>query len=426
MCIRDSKNLVSNDTFDGEAATLGEGANVTLATVDTWPSSIELDPLTGAVTISADVAPGDYKLEYQICDANDPKNCDTAVVELALDAPPVAPAFPIGGGLSSSVCEATPATNAFQDIGLRWTYNQNGGTSPNAEIDRSDIFASANPAIFSGVDGRVNVFDLNLNADQIPFNFNPNVYFEYQFTTQDFKDFAELTGFGATVFEATQAHHVQDTGAYHMAVAIDDDKSFASPHILISDVAFDGVDVSAASASTGPSDTGQYIQNFAHWDANGDVVSLKPQTTYKLRVYPYGDTRNGRDNGQPFNNVVIFDDFMPKVKSCAAPEPTQQPSLSMEKVADSEGPFTVGDVITYTYTVTNDGDTIIRDVAITDTHNGSDPAPVPGDETLFADNGTSGDSTDAAIDGTWDVLAPGDTITFTGSYTVTLQDAANL
>jgi len=99
------------------------------------------------------------------------------------------------------------------------------------------------------------------------------------------------------------------------------------------------------------------------------------------------------------------------------------PSLSMGKVADSEGPFTAGDVITYTYTVTNDGDTIIRDVAITDTHNGSDP---PGDETLFADNGTSGDSTDAAIDGSWDVLAPGDTITFTGSYTVTLQDAANL
>ena len=128
------KNLVSNDTFDGEAATLGEGANVTLATVDTWPSGIELDPLTGTVTILADAAPGQYKLEYQICEVANPNNCDTAVVELFLGAPPVTPAFPTGDGLSSSVCEATPATNAFQDIGLRWTYNQNGGTSPNAEI----------------------------------------------------------------------------------------------------------------------------------------------------------------------------------------------------------------------------------------------------------------------------------------------------
>ena len=102
------------------------------------------------------------------------------------------------------------------------------------------------------------------------------------------------------------------------------------------------------------------------------------------------------------------------------------PSLSIEKVADSSGPFTVGDVITYTYTVTNDGDQIVRDIVITDTHNGSDPAPIPGDETLLTDAGTAGDSTDGAADGTWDVLAPGDVITFTGTYTVTAADAQNL
>ena len=98
----------------------------------------------------------------------------------------------------------------------------------------------------------------------------------------------------------------------------------------------------------------------------------------------------------------------------------------MEKVASSAGPFTTGDVITYTYTITNDGDTIIRGIAINDTHNGSDPAPVPGNETLLTDNGTAGDSTDAAVDGSWDILAPGDVVTFTGTYTVTAIDAANL
>ena len=103
-----------------------------------------------------------------------------------------------------------------------------------------------------------------------------------------------------------------------------------------------------------------------------------------------------------------------------------QPSLSMTKVADSPGPFTVGDVVTYTYTVTNDGDTIIRDVGINDAHNGSDPAPIPGSETLLTDNGTIGDSTNAVADGSWDILAPGDVVTFTGTYTVTAADAANL
>ena len=105
---------------------------------------------------------------------------------------------------------------------------------------------------------------------------------------------------------------------------------------------------------------------------------------------------------------------------------TPSPSLSMTKVAGNPGPYGLGDVVTYTYTVTNDGDVNINDVAISDTHNGSDPAPTPGNETLLTDAGTQGDSTDATVDGTWDVLAPGDIVTFTGTYTITQTDVDNL
>ena len=102
------------------------------------------------------------------------------------------------------------------------------------------------------------------------------------------------------------------------------------------------------------------------------------------------------------------------------------PSFSIQKVASSSGPFSVSDVVTYTYTVTNDGNVNVNNVAINDAHNGSDPAPIPGSETLLTDNGTIGDSTDAVPDGSWDVLAPGDVVTFTGTYIVTTADAANL
>ena len=102
------------------------------------------------------------------------------------------------------------------------------------------------------------------------------------------------------------------------------------------------------------------------------------------------------------------------------------PSFVMTKVADSAGPFTAGDTITYTYTVTNDGNVNINDVAVSDTHNGSGPAPTPANETLLTDAAPAGDSSDAGADGTWDILAPGDTVTFTGSYTVSAEDAENL
>lgn len=71
-------------------------------------------------------------------------------------------------------------------------------------------------------------------------------------------------------------------------------------------------------------------------------------------------------------------------------------------------------------------DQVIQDVAVNDTHNGSDPAPTPTNETLLTDVAPTGDSTDAATDGSWDILAPGDTITFTGTYTVTQTDAETL
>ena len=103
-----------------------------------------------------------------------------------------------------------------------------------------------------------------------------------------------------------------------------------------------------------------------------------------------------------------------------------RPSLSITKVANGEGPHLAGDVVTYTYTVKNDGDQVIRGVTISDTHNGSDPAPTPSNETLLTDAAPTGDSTDAVVDESWDVLAPGDVLTFTGTYTITQTDAENL
>jgi uncharacterized repeat protein (TIGR01451 family) len=89
----------------------------------------------------------------------------------------------------------------------------------------------------------------------------------------------------------------------------------------------------------------------------------------------------------------------------------------------------VGEVITYTYTVQNTGNVAITGVSITDTHEGSPIAPglIIG-ETLTSDGplapGTT--STDAtANNGTWSVLQPGATITFTYAHTVTQAEFDN-
>ena len=102
------------------------------------------------------------------------------------------------------------------------------------------------------------------------------------------------------------------------------------------------------------------------------------------------------------------------------------PSLSISKTADLTTNVSPGQTITYTYVVTNDGNQDVSDINLVESHNASGPAPNPAGEVLSLDNLPFGDSIDASSDGTWDILAPGDQITFTGQYVVTQNDIDTL
>lgn len=97
-------------------------------------------------------------------------------------------------------------------------------------------------------------------------------------------------------------------------------------------------------------------------------------------------------------------------------------ALTVSKSADDTTDVTLNQLITYTYTVENTGNQTITNVSLSDIHNGSGAAPVPSGESLTTDAPPLLDSTDAAADGVWDSIAPGDIVTFTGTYTVTQSD----
>lgn len=100
--------------------------------------------------------------------------------------------------------------------------------------------------------------------------------------------------------------------------------------------------------------------------------------------------------------------------------------ILVTKVADKTVNVVAGDIITYIYTVTNDGNVTVQNLTLSDVHNAVSPAPVPGTETL-TDNPPFGNSSDpTANDGVWSSLAPGDKITFTATYTVQQSDVDNL
>ena len=88
----------------------------------------------------------------------------------------------------------------------------------------------------------------------------------------------------------------------------------------------------------------------------------------------------------------------------------------------------VGTTITYTYTITNNGNVPISDITLSDAFNGSGTFTQPDPDINFASvTNTSGNSADnTSGDSKWDVLAPGDLLTITTTYVVTQSDVDNL
>lgn len=104
-------------------------------------------------------------------------------------------------------------------------------------------------------------------------------------------------------------------------------------------------------------------------------------------------------------------------------------SISLLKTADDDTLVAAGQVITYTFVITNTGNQTLTNVSLGDVHNGTGSAPVPDADggSITTDAGAAGDSTNSTTgDNVWDVLAPGDVLTVTATYTVTQEDVDTL
>jgi uncharacterized repeat protein (TIGR01451 family) len=97
------------------------------------------------------------------------------------------------------------------------------------------------------------------------------------------------------------------------------------------------------------------------------------------------------------------------------------PSLTVSKVGTPDTNVPAGTVVTYTYTVTNNGTVPLTNVTLADNVTaGSGPDPTP----VFASWTTQNSSTVAG--NTLTLFNPGAVAVFTGTYTVTQSDVDTL
>jgi uncharacterized repeat protein (TIGR01451 family) len=107
------------------------------------------------------------------------------------------------------------------------------------------------------------------------------------------------------------------------------------------------------------------------------------------------------------------------------------PALSVNKTSSFTDTGSVGaevgDVITYTYVVTNNGNVPVSAISLSDSDNATGTDPVPAFQSLTntsgnSVNGQTGDTDVNVIDLLW----PGDSATFTSTYTVNQTDVDTL
>jgi hypothetical protein len=137
-------------------------------------------------------------------------------------------------------------------------------------------------------------------------------------------------------------------------------------------------------------------------------------------------TQADLDTGGSFSSTAVFDtaetnsqSSLLSVAVSQLPELLIDESASLTVDAGMSGQADAGDVITYNFTISNSGNITIQNVTVNDSHNGYGTAPVPGNESGIS---TSNGSSDAAVNGSWDVLRPGDTISFSAQYTAIQSD----
>lgn len=136
------------------------------------------------------------------------------------------------------------------------------------------------------------------------------------------------------------------------------------------------------------------------------------------------------------NKPVSGDVYEDTDTSSASMEIAPNPLIKVEKVAvlndevDANGQAQVGETITYTYTVTNIGNVPLTGIGVEDVH--EDVALVAGkitSEKLVTEGPleltTGAVSTDAAVDGGWDLLQPEAVIEFIYEHIVTQDEVDN-
>lgn len=443
----------------------------------------------GALVVPAGTSVGTYTVTYQICSVAYPAFCDTAVATIVVTAPAAAGNFSCTGtNLATNGGFETPlvpaGSNGFPTSVTGWTTNDtafelwssgflgvsshtgNQFAEMNAHIGTS-ILTQSPAAIQSRAEiqvywahrgrGGADTARLIVSDNSGGSTTSPN------FTT------------GAAAWSVYSLSHVAGATATSVSLAFDSISSSGGPslgnfldtvevcqtYLTMTKSMLSKTDTDSSGSDT-PGDTVQYQFAISNPAGNARSITSVSVVDDKIGTVSVASPSSGDSNGNgrldPGETWLVNASYTLLQSDINAQSVTNVayaqgstglnvirsgnddvtvtlihvPQLSLSKtftfVSDGGvvGQADPGDVIAYTYEVTNAGNVPITNVSVSDAHNGTGSFPANPSGAALTDLAPLTDSSGTPGGTSWALLGPNDTVSFSAQYTVTQADIDTL
>ncbi|MFN3851964.1 MAG: beta strand repeat-containing protein, partial [Spirosomataceae bacterium] len=382
---------------------------------------ITLNPTTGVITIAAGTTPGTYPVTYRLCDKLTPANCADMVDNITVTDPKVRlvkTAVMAGTGAVGDVITYTfTVTNTgnvtlsnptiadaklgLTNLAVSPTTLAPAGTGTatatytitQADINAGEVKNTATvtatpptgPNVTDVSDSGNELVDTPADPDTDPTN-DPTVTPLTQTPKVQLVKTAALAGTGAVGDVITYTFTVTNTG----------NVTLSNP--TIADAKLGLTNLAVSPATLAPAGTGTATATYTITQADINAGEVKNTATVTATPPTGPNVTDVSDSGNELVDTPADPDTDPTNDPTVTPL-TQNPKVQLVKTAALAGTGAVGDVITYTFTVTNTGNVTLSNPTISDAKLGL---------------------TNLAVSPT--TLAPAGTGTATATYTITQAD----
>jgi uncharacterized repeat protein (TIGR01451 family)/gliding motility-associated-like protein len=351
-------NVLTNDTLNGSPV---NASDITLTSVPNGPLTVNAD---GSVTVAPNTPGGTYTVNYTICEKLNPTNCDTATVTIFVTAPSIAlvKVGAVGGtGIVGDVITYTfTVTNTGNTTLTNVVINDVLTNSVNLAVTPSTLAPNETgtaTASYTIIQADVDAGKVTNSATVTGSTPTNGTVTDTSGTTINNDTPTETTLTPSPSIAVVKTGAVGGTGIVGDVITytftVTNTGNTTLTNVMINDALTNSVNLAVTPSTLAPNETGTGTATYTIIQADVDAGKVTNSATVTGTTPTNGTVTD-------ISGTTILNDTPTETTL------TPNPSIALVKTGTVGGTGAVGYLITYTFTVTNTGNSTLTNVMIND------------------------------------------------------------